>query len=105
MHELGITQQIVAIAAEHSKGARVTRVVIEVGKLSMVLPDAIRFCFGLCSEGTPIAGAALDIDYASVALGAIADQRIGAGARKIDTYLDAALEVGIFGVDEPLARV
>jgi hydrogenase nickel incorporation protein HypA/HybF len=26
-----------------------------------VLPDAVRFCFDLCCEGTPLAGAALEI--------------------------------------------
>ena len=57
MHELGITQEIIAIVAEHSKGAKVTRVVLEIGKLSAILPDAVRFCFDLCSEGTVAEGA------------------------------------------------
>ena len=61
MHELGITQEIIAIACEHSRGARVTRVVLEIGKLSAVLPDAVAFCFGLCSEGTAAEGARLEI--------------------------------------------
>ena len=61
MHELGIAQEIVAIVSEQSKGARVTRVVLEIGKLSAVLPDAIRFCFDLCSEGTVVEGAHLEI--------------------------------------------
>ncbi len=60
MHELGIAQEIVAIVIEHAP-ARVTRVVIEIGKLSAILPDAIRFCFDLCSEGTLVDGAALEI--------------------------------------------
>ena len=61
MHELGITQEILAVVTEHSHGARVTRVVLEIGKLSAVLPDAVRFCFELCSEGTAAEGAQLDI--------------------------------------------
>jgi hydrogenase nickel incorporation protein HypA/HybF len=61
MHELGITQEILAIVTEHSRGARVMRVVLEIGKLSAVLPDAVRFCFELCSEGTVAQGALLDI--------------------------------------------
>jgi hydrogenase nickel incorporation protein HypA/HybF len=61
MHELGITQEIVEIAAEHSQGAKVTRVVVEIGKLSMVLPDAVRFCFDLCAQGTVVEGARLEI--------------------------------------------
>ena len=42
MHELGITQEIIEIVSEHSKGAKVTRVVLEIGKLSAILPDAVR---------------------------------------------------------------
>ncbi len=60
MHELGIAQEVVALVSEHARG-KVTRVVLEIGKLSAVLPDAIRFCFDLCSEGTPVEGAELDI--------------------------------------------
>ncbi|SIN71153.1 hydrogenase nickel incorporation protein HypA/HybF [Singulisphaera sp. GP187] len=61
MHELGIAQAIVEMICEHSGGARVTRVVLEIGKLSAVLPDAVRFCFDLCVEGTPMEGACLVI--------------------------------------------
>jgi hydrogenase nickel incorporation protein HypA/HybF len=60
MHELGIAQEVVALVAKHAQG-KVTRVVLEIGKLSAVLPDAVRFCFDLCSEGTAVAGAQLDI--------------------------------------------
>jgi hydrogenase nickel incorporation protein HypA/HybF len=34
---------------------------LEVGKLSAVVPDAFRFCFELCAEGTPAQGAELEI--------------------------------------------
>jgi hydrogenase nickel incorporation protein HypA/HybF len=61
MHELGITQEIVAIVCDHARGAKVTRVVVEIGKLSAVLPDAVRFCFDLCAEGTELEGATLEI--------------------------------------------
>jgi hydrogenase nickel incorporation protein HypA/HybF len=61
MHELGITQEIIAIAAEHSGGAKILRVVVEIGKLSAILPDAVRFCFELCREGTSAEGAELEI--------------------------------------------
>jgi hydrogenase nickel incorporation protein HypA/HybF len=61
MHELGIAQEIIALVCEHAHGARVTRVVLEVGKLAAVLPDAVRFCFDLCGEGTVVEGASLDI--------------------------------------------
>jgi hydrogenase nickel incorporation protein HypA/HybF len=61
MHELGITQQIVAIAETRGGGRKVSRVVVEIGRLSAVLPDAVRFCFDLCAAGTPVEGAELKI--------------------------------------------
>src|SRR5258708_5953191 len=61
MHELGITHQIVEIVCRHAEGAKVKRIVLEIGKLSMVLPDAVRFCFELCAEGTLAEGAELKI--------------------------------------------
>lgn len=61
MHELGITQNIVAIALEHSGGAKVQRVVLEIGQLSAVLPDSIQFCFDVCTQKTALAEAVLEI--------------------------------------------
>jgi hydrogenase nickel incorporation protein HypA/HybF len=61
MHELSITRSVVAICAERANGAQVTRVTLEIGKLSAVLPEAVRFCFDICAQGTPLEGAALEI--------------------------------------------
>jgi len=61
MHELGIAEQLVAIAAESSGGARILRVVVEIGKLAAVLPDALQFCFEAASAGTAAEGARLEI--------------------------------------------
>src|SRR4249919_3748605 len=61
MHELALTQDLVGLIAENCAGRRVTRVVLEVGKLAAIVPDAFRFCFELCAEGTPAEGAALEI--------------------------------------------
>src|SRR3979411_2660322 len=61
MHELGITQQIVSIACERAGAARIKRLVVEIGKLSAVLPDSVRFCFDLCSQDTTADGATLEI--------------------------------------------
>src|SRR5262249_42955762 len=38
MHELGLTEEIIAIVSERFRGARVKRVVLEIGKLSAVRP-------------------------------------------------------------------
>jgi hydrogenase nickel incorporation protein HypA/HybF len=61
MHELAITQQIVEIACERAGGLKIKRVVVEIGKLCLVLPDAVRFCFELCADGTQAQGASLEI--------------------------------------------
>ena len=62
MHELGITQNIVHIVAERAGAQKVSRVKLEIGKLSAIMPDAIRFCFDLCAQGTGLEGAVLEID-------------------------------------------
>jgi hydrogenase nickel incorporation protein HypA/HybF len=62
MHELGITRNIIAIVSEHARGERVKRVRLEIGHLSAILPDAIRFCFDVCRDGTLLAAAELEID-------------------------------------------
>ena len=61
MHELGIAEEVVAIVGARAGTARVRRVVLEVGRLTAVLPDAVRFCFDLCCQGTPLEGAELEI--------------------------------------------
>jgi hydrogenase nickel incorporation protein HypA/HybF len=61
MHELSIANGIVAICAEHAGDARVIRVRLEIGQLSAVMPDAVRFCFDVCARNTVVEGAALEI--------------------------------------------
>ena len=61
MHELGITENIVAIAIEYAQGLPVKQVTLEIGQLSAVMPDAIRFCFDVCCQGTVLEGATLEI--------------------------------------------
>lgn len=62
MHELGITQRIVEIAAEtaHAQGAKkVLSVTVEVGALAGVVAEALAFCFEACSAETLLAGSRL----------------------------------------------
>lgn len=61
MHELSITRNIVAIAAEHARGRKVLRVRLEIGRFSAVMPDAVKFCFDAVSQGTVVEGAVLEI--------------------------------------------
>jgi hydrogenase nickel incorporation protein HypA/HybF len=61
MHELAIVHGIVEAVTERSGGDRIVRVVVEVGRLTAVLPDALRFCFEVVAAGTTAEGASLDI--------------------------------------------
>ncbi|WP_199431946.1 hydrogenase maturation nickel metallochaperone HypA [Qaidamihabitans albus] len=62
MHELSITQSMVEAIAEQTGGRRVLRVVLEIGRLSGVEVDAVRFCFDVVAAGTAVEGAELEID-------------------------------------------
>jgi hydrogenase nickel incorporation protein HypA/HybF len=61
VHELSITESVVATVSEHVGDATVLSLTLEIGALSGVVPDAVRFCFELCAQGTPCEGARLDI--------------------------------------------
>src|SRR3979409_2116928 len=61
VHELGIAEEIVAIVADRTAGGGVTRSALAVGRLCAVVPDAMRFCFDLATEGTAAEGATLEI--------------------------------------------
>lgn len=62
MHELSITQSVVDAVVERFDGARIAGVRLEIGRLSGVLPDAVRFCFDVAAAGTSAEGARLEID-------------------------------------------
>jgi hydrogenase nickel incorporation protein HypA/HybF len=62
MHELAITQGVVEAVTERTGTAPVTSVRVRVGRLSGVVPDAMRFCFELVTAGTPLEGAALEFE-------------------------------------------
>ena len=61
MHELSITRNVVSIVSEHAQGQKVLRVTLEVGRLSGMFSEAIRFCFDICAKGTALEGATLRI--------------------------------------------
>jgi hydrogenase nickel incorporation protein HypA/HybF len=62
MHELAITQSVVDTVLQRTGSRRVTVVRLRVGRLSGIVPDAMQFCFGMATEGTPLEGATLQID-------------------------------------------
>ncbi|WP_143517483.1 hydrogenase/urease maturation nickel metallochaperone HypA [Pseudonocardia sp. MH-G8] len=57
MHELAITQSVVETIVERTECARVTAVHLVIGKVSGVVPGAVRFCFEIVAAGSPVEGA------------------------------------------------
>jgi hydrogenase nickel incorporation protein HypA/HybF len=66
MHEAGLAQQVIdACTAElHARGGHhATRVVLRIGALSAVDPEALRFCFDALKQDTRLGSALLDIEW------------------------------------------
>lgn len=61
MHELSISQGIVESVCEAVPEGKVLAVTVEIGQLSGVVADSVRFCFDACAQGTRVQGARLDI--------------------------------------------
>lgn len=62
MHELSITQSVVDAVSQRLPDTRIASIQLEIGKLSGIVADSVRFCFDLVVDGTPLEGARLDID-------------------------------------------
>lgn len=64
MHEMSLAEgvlQLVEDTARREGAARVKTVVLEIGRLSSVEPEALRFCFEAVIRGSLAQGAALEI--------------------------------------------
>ena len=64
MHEMSLAEGVMRIAEETAlkEGAgRVTRVVLEIGRLSAVEPEALNFCLDVASRGTRAEGAVFEM--------------------------------------------
>lgn len=64
MHEMSLAEgvlQLVEETARRENARRVKLVVLEIGTLSSVEPDAIRFCFEAVTHGSIAQGAELEI--------------------------------------------
>lgn len=64
MHEMSLAMgvlQIVEDAARAQRFRRVRSVLLEIGELSMVEAEAMRFCFDAVSRGTLAEGATLNV--------------------------------------------
>jgi len=62
MHELSITQSMIEICEQNAGGKPVLAVIVEIGLLSGVVPEAVEFCFESCSRDTLLDGARLLIE-------------------------------------------
>lgn len=65
MHEMSLAEGIRDIVVQAAAAQGVTRVhgvVLEIGQLAAVEPDALRFCFGVMMRGTPAEGARMVIE-------------------------------------------
>jgi hydrogenase nickel incorporation protein HypA/HybF len=61
VHELALTESVVDAVAQRLPGTRISCVRLDVGALSGVVADSVRFCFDLVTEGTSLEGARLEI--------------------------------------------
>jgi hydrogenase nickel incorporation protein HypA/HybF len=70
MHEMGIAMEIIDIATASvpadMQDARIQRINLQVGRLSAVVTDSLRFCFELAVKETPLEGAELVIEELDV---------------------------------------
>lgn len=95
MHELSITQGIVEICESAAAGKRVLGVVLEIGELSNVIPEAVEFCFEACRKDTLLEDAALVIERIP-GLGLCGD----CGARfNVKAYYESCPDCGGFRVE------
>jgi hydrogenase nickel incorporation protein HypA/HybF len=62
VHELSIAESVIDAVTSRTGDRAVREVRLEVGRLSGVSADSLRFCFELATGGTAVEGAALVID-------------------------------------------
>lgn len=64
MHEMSLCQELARLIAERAAAdgfSRVRRVVLDIGALSHVMPEAMAFGFDVATRGGPAEGALLEI--------------------------------------------
>jgi hydrogenase nickel incorporation protein HypA/HybF len=71
MHELSLVTSVVESVTQalaDYPGARVLEVRLKVGVLAAVVEDALEFCYGIATEGTPLEGSKLKVDLLPVVI-------------------------------------
>lgn len=98
MHEMAIAQGVLDIAldtAARHDAKRILVIRLQVGQMTEVEPEALRFCYEALSEGTISAGAQLEIVVIPL-VGSCRDCRLEFG---IDRYRFLCPACGSVGVD------
>lgn len=65
MHELGIMESAMGLVLQQARdhrASRVHRIVLRIGTLAGVEPQALHFAFEVVTRGTPADGAALEVE-------------------------------------------
>lgn len=70
MHEMAIAQSILDIVVQHAaqQTGKVTRIKLQVGQMTQVVPEALQFGFQALAQGTVAEGALLEIDRIPVTI-------------------------------------
>ena len=85
MHELSLCEAIAATVTKHAGDRSATSVLVRVGHLRQVVPDALSFCWTMLTEGTDLDGCALKIEQVPAV--------IRCGVCGVETTLDVPLMV------------
>lgn len=78
MHELGIMESALTLAQRYAvekNARRIERVVLRIGALAGVDPEALRFAFDVASRGTVAEGATLEIEPVAAAIFCLSCQK------------------------------
>lgn len=72
MHELSIMESVLNMvrdSAEQSNITKVNKLKLVIGKLSMVMPDSLQFCFQVLSQDELFREAVLEIEAKDIIIG------------------------------------
>ena len=62
MHEMPLTQSLLNLALKNAGGQRITDIYLEVGRMSVVVPESVEVFFDYLSQETLAEGATLHFD-------------------------------------------
>ena len=62
MHEMSLCEAIAGAVNRHAGGKPVTSVLVRIGHLRQVVPDALIFCWQMLATGTELEGSVLEVE-------------------------------------------